>query len=925
MKVPLSLAIQMAMVLLSTAGTPAVAEPDRPNILFCIADDWGWPHAGVYGDPVVATPAFDRVAREGVLLEHAFVSSPSCTPSRNAILTGQHHWRLGAGANLWSWLDVEHPVYPLLLERAGYHVGHWRKSWGPGRLELGGYEGVHPAGTRHEGGFAEFLEARPDGAPFCFWLGASDPHRGYERGSGSASGMDLERVPVPGFFPDSSDVRSDIADYYFEVQRFDRDVARALALLEEQDELENTIVVVTGDHGMPFPRCKANLYDMGVRVPLAIRWGADVRPVAEPPTAGRRLAEFVSLVDLAPTFLEASGVDVPQRMTGRSLLPLLFARDGEPPPERTHVVFGRERHTAGRPGAVGYPSRGVRTARWAFIRNCEPDRWPAGDPPHYADCDPHANRGAGLTKGAILALENTDEGRRFYEWSFARRPAEELYDMARDPDQLVNLAADPAHAGEKAKLVALLDADLVATGDPRALGALGASGGAGGFDAFPYFGGGVWRETLAHANGIKIGETTDTSAVLWTRLTRHPEALMRFPTWDPQRPHWQVPGAGGEVRFVYGSSDDRDSATYTEWTSVGADSDFCAQVAIEGLTPATEYFVEAEGRIEGAAEPCSSFAGTFTTAPGPCDDRSITFVVSTCQDFPRRDDPKEGHRIYRSMSKLAPDFFVQAGDTLYYDRPEPFAEDVATARYKWNRMYALSNLRAFHARVPSYWMHDDHDVLRDDCWPGQSYGELTWDQGLEVWREQTPQSKAPYRTFRWGRHLQVWLPEGREFRSPNTTPDGPGKTILGEEQWRWLEGSLKDSDATFKLYVSATPVVGPDRPAKNDNHANAGFAFEGARLRALLESIPGCLVVNGDRHWQYHSIDPNTGLQEFGCGPASDAHAGGFSVDRQQPWQPFLRIAGGFASIEVSGTSAVVRHHDVEGVVVHEAVIAARR
>ena len=897
---------RLSLALLAPALLPASGEPERPNILFCIADDWGWPHAGAYGDPVVATPAFDRVAREGVLFEHAYVSSPSCTPSRNAILTGQHHWRLGAGANLWSWLDVGHSVYPLLLEEAGYHVGHWRKSWGPGRLALGGYEGTHPAGKRYAGGFAAFLEARPQGAPFCFWLGASDPHRGYERGSGEASGMDLASVPVPGFFPDTHDVRSDIADYYFEVQRFDRDVARALAVLEELGELENTIVVVTGDHGMPFPRCKANLYDMGVRVPLAIRWGAGIEPSTQ--------SAFVSLVDLAPTFLEAAGIEVPEEMTGRSLLPL--SRGEEPVSARAHVVFGRERHTAGRPGGVGYPARGIRTAGWAYLRNYAPGRWPAGDPPLYMDCDPHAGRGEGLTKGAILALEHSTEGRRFYDWSFGKRPAEELYDLGRDPDQLVNLAADPEHATRKARLSALLEAELVATDDPRA------RGDAEEFDAFPYFGGGNWKG-IGHANGIKIGELTDSSVVLWSRLTRHPVALARLPSWDAERPYWQVPGAVGEVRFAYWKGGVPGSVQHTEWIAVDGSSDSCAQVELAGLVPGTRYEVEVQGRAEGVLP--STFRGSFTTAPPRGAGSPVTFVVSTCQDFPRRDDPMEGHRIYRSMLRIDPDFFVQAGDTVYYDRPGPFAKDVATARYKWNRMYALPNLRAFHARVPTYWMHDDHDVLKDDCWPGQSFGELTWEQGLQVWREQVPRSDLPYRTFRWGAHLQIWLPEGREFRSPNTTPDGPEKTILGEEQWRWLEQSLGESDATFKFYVSATPVVGPDRPRKNDNHANAGFAFEGARLRALLRATPGCVVVNGDRHWQYHSIDPETGLQEFGCGAASDEHAGGFSESRQEAWQPFLRVAGGFASVTVSATSAIVRHHAVDGEVVHEVEIAAQR
>ncbi len=428
--------------------------------------------------------------------------------------------------------------------------------------------------------------------------------------------------------------------------------------------------------------------------------------------------------------------------------------------------------------------------------------------------------------------------------------------------------------------------------------------------------------SLAHANGVKIGEVTATRVVLWTRLTREAEARNRVAEWDPAEPHWVVPGAEGEVRFAVRERGRPDRTRFTEWTSVDAASDSCHQVVVDSLAPATHYQVEAQGR---AGELRSSFAASFATAPASTDDRPITFVVSTCQDFPRRDDLENGHVIYRSMLALDPDFFVQTGDTLYYDKPEPFAKDKATARYKWNRIYALPNLRAFHAAVPSYWMHDDHDLLKNDCWPGQKYGELTWDQGLGIWREQVPQSELPYRTFRWGRHVQIWLLEGREFRSPNRATDGPEKSILGQAQWRWLEASLRASDATFKLTVSATPVVGPDRKNKNDNHANVGFSNEGARLRTLLESVQGCFVINGDRHWQYSSIDPETGLREFGCGPASDAHAGGFSQALQTDWQPFLRLAGGFLSVRANGEQAVVRHHDVNGNVVHEVTLEAAR
>ena len=313
-----------AVAALLAACSTSAQDPEnpqkRPNILLAIADDWGWPHAGAYGDPVVATPSFDRVAEEGVVFEHAFVSSPSCTPSRAALLTGQWHWRLEESANLWSTLRARFPVYPDLLEGAGYHVGFTRKGWGPGRVEPGGRE-RNPAGARYDD-FDAFLAKRPAGAPFCFWFGSFDPHRGYAPGSGRESGIDLDLIRLPACFPDAEEVRSDVADYYVEVQRFDREVGELLRKLEELGELDDTIVVVTGDHGMPFPRCKSNLYDSGTRVPLAVRWGARAG-------AGRRVTDFVSLTDLAPTFLEAAGLSAPAVMTGASLLSIVTSeRDG---------------------------------------------------------------------------------------------------------------------------------------------------------------------------------------------------------------------------------------------------------------------------------------------------------------------------------------------------------------------------------------------------------------------------------------------------------------------------------------------------------------------------------------------------------------------------------------------------------------------
>ncbi|MFC1550989.1 sulfatase [Candidatus Latescibacterota bacterium] len=453
------------------------AKKKRPNILFCIADDWGWPHVGKYGDPTVKTPTFDRIADEGVLFNYAYVSSPSCSPSRNAILTGQYHWRLGEGANLWSSLDVNIPVYPLLLEEAGYHVGRWRKSWGPGDLAAGGYVDTHPAGKNYQGGFKEFLDARPDGTPFCFWLGASDPHRVYDTGSGKASGIDLDSIRLPEFYPDTGEIRSDIADYFFEVQRFDSDCGDALALLEETGELDNTLIVMTGDNGMPFPRCKSNLFDMGVHEPMAVRWGSEV-------SGGRVVNDFVSFIDFAPTFLDAAGVSIPEQMTGKTLVPLLTSgRDGRIEPGRDHVIFGKERHVPAQlaPYMGGYPCRGIRNDRYLYVFNFRPDLWPAGVPEGathpmrvHADCD------NGPTKTFLIEHRDDPVYGKFYDLSFAKRPQEELYDLSVDPDQLVNIARDPNYAEVRVELSGMLMAELKATSDPRVVG------GGEKFDEYPY-------------------------------------------------------------------------------------------------------------------------------------------------------------------------------------------------------------------------------------------------------------------------------------------------------------------------------------------------------------------------------------------------------------------------------------------------------
>jgi N-sulfoglucosamine sulfohydrolase len=467
------------VVLLFLSGDFAYANSTpsgRPNILLAIADDWGYPHASCYADPVVKTPTFDRLAREGVLFTHAFVSSPSCTPSRGALLAGQHFWRLRQGANLWSTMPADVAAYPDLLETAGYFVGHTRKGWGPGKL---GERTRNPAGPQFAD-FEQFLAQRPKNTPFCFWFGSLDPHRPYEAGTGRASGMDLGKIKLPAAFPDATETRSDVADYYFEVERFDREVGELLAKLEAIGELDNTLVVMTGDHGMPFPRGKANLYDLGMRVPLAIRWGSTLKQ------PGRTLNELVLLPDLAPTFLAAAGLPAPAAMTGRSLLgPLTGDAKNDTP--RDHVVFGRERHTPAQeaPLSGGYPMRGIRTQRYLYIRNFEPDRWPVGTPDYkraFLDRAWLGDTDNGPTKEYIWLHRDEPAVKTFYELAFAKRPAEELYDLEADPDQQRNVADVGAYREAQQELSARLRAELAETGDPRVVG------GGEEFDRYPYYG-----------------------------------------------------------------------------------------------------------------------------------------------------------------------------------------------------------------------------------------------------------------------------------------------------------------------------------------------------------------------------------------------------------------------------------------------------
>ncbi len=435
--------------------------------------------------------------------------------------------------------------------------------------------------------------------------------------------------------------------------------------------------------------------------------------------------------------------------------------------------------------------------------------------------------------------------------------------------------------------------------------------------------------TARQATGVRVGEVTADSAVLWARLTAHPKRAdgVAFAKADKDKAvdgpvdklEGACPGAAGRVRVRYGTREDLADAKAADWVEVAEATDFAHRFRLAGLKPATVYHYATETAGPGGAPAHGAVRGRFETAPAADARAEVRFCVMTCQGYPDRGHP-DGHPVYPAMAALKPQFAVLTGDLVYYDNDPPRAVTPRLARYHWERMFSLPRLVEFTRSFGTYWLKDDHDTLADDSWPGRKAGELTFAEGQKIFRGQAPLADGPaYRTFRWGRGLQVWFTDGRDHRSPNTQPDGPDKTIWGADQKAWFKKTVKDSTATWKVLVSPTPLVGPDRKNKSDNHANAAFAHEGDEARGWLkENAPdNFFVVCGDRHWQYHSVHPKTGLHEFSVGAASDEHAGG-SPGEDKTYHRFHRVKGGFLSVTAGPKGVTFRHHDVQGKVVYE-------
>jgi N-sulfoglucosamine sulfohydrolase len=468
------------VLLLFIAGSAVSA--DRPNILFCIADDWG-AHAGAYGTSWVKTPAFDRVAKEGVLFTRCYTPVAKCAPSRAIVLTGRHAWQNEEAGNHMSYFPAKLKTWCESLRDQGWMVGITGKGWGPGiandaagqpRQMVG--KGYHErkakpltddmAKVDYAANFQDFLDEAPKDGPWCFWYGCQEPHRGYEFQSGvKKGGKKLSDITeVPGYWPDSETVRHDMLDYALEVEHADTHLGRIMAELEKRGLLDSTLIIVTADHGMPFPRCKGYAYEDANHVPLAVRYPAGMK------AQGRVVDDFVSFIDLAPTILDYAGVEQSktgmQPITGKSWRPILESdKAGRILPERDHTLIGKERTDVGRPNDWGYPIRGIVTETHLYLRNYEPTRWPAGNPETgYTDTD------AGATKSHILELGRQERSSKYWQLCFGMRSADELYDMTLDRHCVQNMAGDSVNHSTVEKLRTRMETELKDQGDPRMLG-----------------------------------------------------------------------------------------------------------------------------------------------------------------------------------------------------------------------------------------------------------------------------------------------------------------------------------------------------------------------------------------------------------------------------------------------------------------------
>ncbi|TWT84302.1 Arylsulfatase [Planctomycetes bacterium CA13] len=458
----------------------AAVAAESPNILFIMTDDQSWRHVGCYGDSAVRTPAMDDLARRGVRFTNAYCAAPSCSPSRAAVLTGQDIFRLEEGGVLTGFIREKFDVFPLVLEQSGYSIGNTGKAYAPRTKNTpGAYDAPigkpfneksvsAPKGISrndYASNFVTFLEQVPEESPFFFWVGISEPHLPHPPGLGQETGISTESIDIPSFYPDNANIRNALSDYLAEIEWADQMIGKIIRTLKIRGLMDNTVIVFTSDNGMPFPRAKATLYEYGVHMPLIVRWDKHI-------ASGRVFDGPVSLIDMAPTFLEIAGLGIPATMTGKSLKSDLLSHDsGRLDHKRKFVVSAFEKHCLARPHNLGFPRRALHSKDWTYIRNFEPNRYPAGHPETlipgwgtYGDIDP-----SGIKTFFIENQGDTDV-QRLFALGFGKVPPEELYDKRNGSDMTTNLAGDPRFHATLTDLRSKLANYLAENEDPRTHG-----------------------------------------------------------------------------------------------------------------------------------------------------------------------------------------------------------------------------------------------------------------------------------------------------------------------------------------------------------------------------------------------------------------------------------------------------------------------
>ena len=450
-----------------------------PNILFVITDDQSYPHASIYGTKWINTPGFDRVAKEGLLFNHAYTTNAKCSPSRSTILTGRDSWLLEEATNHVPFFPEKFSTFPEVLKSNGYKTGKTGKGWAPGvALKNGEKRNLigkdfsliktePPAkfisNNNYFENFKYFLDEKENNQPFFFWLGSHEPHRRYEYQSGIKYGnKEIDVIEkVPDYWPNSENVKTDMLDYAFEIEYFDSHLERVINELENRNLLNNTIIVITSDNGMPFPRVKGQVFPFDNRLPLAIRWGKGIK------NPGRIINDYVSFSDFAPTFLDLAGIDSENNkmedFSGISWKSIF--KDKKNIKKRDYMIIGKERHDVGRENDQGYPVRAIIAGQYFYSINFKPERWPAGNPETG-----YLNTDGSPTKTEILNLKKEGKIVDYWNYAFGKRNEETLYDLKNDPNCIINILKNDNYIYLKDSLRKVLINDLTKNKDPRVLG-----------------------------------------------------------------------------------------------------------------------------------------------------------------------------------------------------------------------------------------------------------------------------------------------------------------------------------------------------------------------------------------------------------------------------------------------------------------------